>query len=1525
MSNLFKNLLFKGLFCKNKNASASAKRFHPRRLELEKMEERITPATISVNGSNQVVLTLVTNENISSLHVDIVANTITITDKTNRDNTPLGTLTPGITVTKDTVVVDTTTFSGFAGLVVNAAPGATGCEVIVDSAGLDLSTAPGAINQSVSINLSLSTVTKLDVKSVIKTKGSGAVDLDAATIKIVPAGDITTNTGNVDITAATLIETEGDITTTGGNIFFNDNLTLTGDVVLSSGPGNVLFGFTVDGDHNLTVNSSGITTFNGLVGTTKALKSITTNAGGTTNINTNAITTTGNQTYNDAVTLSANTTLNAGVGNILFGSTLNGAFSLTLNGKSSGTTTFAGIVGGIGTALTSISVNAGGTTNINGGAITTTGFQTYSDAVVLGADTTLTGTTPTFSAGVTGAGHDLTLNFSGITAIDANFTGIKNLTTNAAGTTTLSGAITTTGTQIYNDAISLITDTILTGTTSVFSGGVTGANHDLTLNFGGTTTIGADFTGIKNLTTNASGTTSLSGAITTSGTQTFNDAVNLSANTSLNAGAGITFGGTLNGAFSLGLTAGTGAITFVGTVGNSADLTSLIVSSAADISIGAALKATGLVSFAGNSGVDVFLGTAGPGLSLTDAELDFITTTGGLSITASGIGVMVVNNVTGGGTITGITTLSAGGTGVSFATTSSNFNNALTVTSPAIVGVNISTSNDALTFSDTVKLNGNTVLNTGAGTILFSNTLNGTFSLNAISSSITTFGNIVGGVDALTSLTTNSGGTTLINGGAIITTGNQTYNDAITLGANTALTSGTGNIFFGNTITDGMSVFNLNLDAGAVGTITGTSLDINNLTIFNGASAAFTGAVTVNDLITTANPYSVSMIGTGNTFAQNVEFLNTGAVVLNGTPIDTSTFTGGLVVTAPSSITIQGTVAATNSNMVLGDADTGVILANNTTLNAGIGNINLDGTVSGAFSLTPITSSPGLTTIIGANTNITTNVTTGVVQINNSLPQTTNYSVSGGTLKGNGAIGNLNGTGTGIIAPGNSPGQITTKSLSLSPTNTIQIELEGTIPGTQYDQIVVGPSGTVVLGNAILSLSSTFAGSAGAVFVIIDNQSLSSVIGTFAGLPEGAVVSAGGQAYKISYAGGTGNDVTLTVLPTVTLNTSNLTITTPTLTITGTGFDTTPANNIVSFNNGAIGTVTSATSTQLTIDFSTLPTSTGSLTAIVTTNGQSSGTPVQVATIIPQPVPPLITGTPPLSSGGSSVVSLYDPITGEPSGTVVPFPGFTGEIRVISGDLNNDGKLDIIAAAGPGGGPAVVVLDSETGAVLQSFFAFDPAFTGGVFVAVRDFNGDGILDIIAGAGMGGGPEVRIFDGANLNIIRAFFAYDQNFTGGVRVAAVDFNADGILDIVTGAGPGGAPHVKVFDGATNSIISQWFAYPISFTGGVFVAAGDVDDDGSIELVTGAGMGGAPVVAVWDPLTGALISQFMAYAMEFSGGVRVGVSDGNGDGILDLITGAGPGGGPEVKGFSFPALDLLFSFYSGDPANSGGVFVS
>ena len=314
-------------------------------------------------------------------------------------------------------------------------------------------------------------------------------------------------------------------------------------------------------------------------------------------------------------------------------------------------------------------------------------------------------------------------------------------------------------------------------------------------------------------------------------------------------------------------------------------------------------------------------------------------------------------------------------------------------------------------------------------------------------------------------------------------------------------------------------------------------------------------------------------------------------------------------------------------------------------------------------------------------------------------------------------------------------------------------------------------------------------------------------------------------------------------------------------------------------------------------------------------------------TIALAPFMPLVTGSNPGIPGspGVSTVNLYDPQTGQQTGTVVPFPGFVGEIRVATGDFDGDGRFEIVAAAGQGGGPAVTILDSATGATKASFFAYDPAFTGGVFVAVKDVNNDGVADIITGAGAGGGPHVKIFNGVNLQTIQSFFAYAPDFTGGVTVATADINGDHVFDVVTGAGAGGGPHVKVFDGATNNLISSWFAYPVDFTGGVFVGMGDISNDGSFEVITGAGAGGGPVVAVWNPFTGALLSQFMAYASVFTGGVRVGVVDATGDGILDLVTGAGPGGGPHVRAFTYPGLDLLYEFYSGPRTDSNGVFVS
>jgi hypothetical protein len=254
-----------------------------------------------------------------------------------------------------------------------------------------------------------------------------------------------------------------------------------------------------------------------------------------------------------------------------------------------------------------------------------------------------------------------------------------------------------------------------------------------------------------------------------------------------------------------------------------------------------------------------------------------------------------------------------------------------------------------------------------------------------------------------------------------------------------------------------------------------------------------------------------------------------------------------------------------------------------------------------------------------------------------------------------------------------------------------------------------------------------------------------------------------------------------------------------------------------------------------------------------------------------------------------------------------------------------------VTAAGAGGGPNVRVFDGRTGLLLAgplgNYDAYNPAFAGGVYVAVADVNHDGFADIITGAGPGGGPHVKVFSGRDGSLLASFLAYAPGFTGGVRVAGGDVNGDGFADIITGAGPGGGPQVKVFDGHNlSNVLASFFAYAPGFTGGVFVAAGDTNGDGRADIITGAGAGGGPQVKVFDGnnLTN-LLASFFAYDPGFAGGVSVAADDVNGDGKADILTGAGPGGGPQVKAYDGSHLaNLLDNFFAFDPAYLGGVFV-
>ena len=146
---------------------------------------------------------------------------------------------------------------------------------------------------------------------------------------------------------------------------------------------------------------------------------------------------------------------------------------------------------------------------------------------------------------------------------------------------------------------------------------------------------------------------------------------------------------------------------------------------------------------------------------------------------------------------------------------------------------------------------------------------------------------------------------------------------------------------------------------------------------------------------------------------------------------------------------------------------------------------------------------------------------------------------SGSTLGGSGTVGTI--AANGIISPGNSPGILNSSNVTFSSSGNFMVELTGPNPGVGgYDQLNV--TGTVSLANATLNVIPNFTTpvAIGQQFTIINNDGTDPITGTFNGLANGAQFSAGGYTFRINYAGGTGNDVVLTLwgVPgnTVTLN-----------------------------------------------------------------------------------------------------------------------------------------------------------------------------------------------------------------------------------------------------------------------------------------------------------------------------------------------------------------------------------------------------
>jgi hypothetical protein len=213
-------------------------------------------------------------------------------------------------------------------------------------------------------------------------------------------------------------------------------------------------------------------------------------------------------------------------------------------------------------------------------------------------------------------------------------------------------------------------------------------------------------------------------------------------------------------------------------------------------------------------------------------------------------------------------------------------------------------------------------------------------------------------------------------------------------------------------------------------------------------------------------------------------------------------------------------------------------------------------------------------------------------------------------------------------------------------------------------------------------------------------------------------------------------------------------------------------------------------------------------------------------------------------------------------------------------------------------------------------------FTGGMSVAAGNFDADSDTEVVTGAGPGGGPLVRVFE-KDKTPLTAFYAYDATFRGGVDVATGDVDGDGKSEIITAAGAGGGPHIRIFDIA-GKVLKEFFAYDTKFHGGVQVATGDLDGDGKAEIITGAGPGGGPHVRVFNA-SGTVVKEFLAYTAMFRGGVDVALMPKTDQGSATIITAPLSAGGPHVKYFDGTTGALTKEFFAYDATFTGGIHLA
>jgi len=237
--------------------------------------------------------------------------------------------------------------------------------------------------------------------------------------------------------------------------------------------------------------------------------------------------------------------------------------------------------------------------------------------------------------------------------------------------------------------------------------------------------------------------------------------------------------------------------------------------------------------------------------------------------------------------------------------------------------------------------------------------------------------------------------------------------------------------------------------------------------------------------------------------------------------------------------------------------------------------------------------------------------------------------------------------------------------------------------------------------------------------------------------------------------------------------------------------------------------------------------------------------------------------------------------------------------------LNNSAVAILRTAAGS----ELYTIDIATGAATLVGLVGSPADA----LVLSDVAVAPALPPIAVTG-GTATTVSLFTSSN-GVVAAGAVVPSQIGGptSTRATTADVNGDGAIDTIVTSGPGTPFRLSVISGADNTtvLIAPFdpFGDP-GFTGGGFVSAADLDNDGRSEFAVSPDQGGGPRVTIFSLAAGATTATVRANFfgiddVNFRGGARIAFGDVNNDFVPDLLVGAGFQGGPRVALFNGATL--------------------